>query len=91
MRLISEVMQPKRCYMLGMDGYPGNMFDGTKNYAVHTLKNFSGVLRFYLEILNSSTKTVFINVNEKDGWPPEAENSGSYSFMTYELFEKIVM
>lgn len=91
MRLISNVMKPERCYMLGMDAYPGNMFDGTVNYATHTLKNFSGVHRFYLEVLNASQDTVFINVNEKDGWPPEAENSGSYSFMSYELFEKIVM
>lgn len=91
MRLISNVMKPKRCYMLGMDAYPGNIYDGTKNYATHTLKNFSGIHRFYLEILNASQNTVFINVNEKDGWPPQAENSGSYSFMTYELFEKIVM
>ena len=91
MRLINDAMKPKRCYMLGMDGYPGNMFDGTQNYATHTLKNFSGVHRFYLEVLNQSRNTVFINVNEKDGWPPQAENSGSYSFMTYELFEKIVM
>ena len=99
MRLISEVMKPKRCYMLGMDAYPGNMFDGTINYAAHSLKNFSGVHRFYLEILNASKDTVFIKYGfyqrnycfNKDGWPAEAENSGSYSFMTYELFEKIVM
>lgn len=91
MRMIKDTMKPKRCYMLGMDGFPGNVYDGTKNYAVHTLKNFSGVHRFYLEILNQSKDTVFINVNHTDGWPPEAENSGSYSFMTYELFEKIVM
>lgn len=91
MRLIVSVMKPKRCYMLGMDGYPGNVYDGTKNYAVHTLKNFSGVHRFYLEILNSARDTVFINVNETDGWPPEAVNSDHYSHMTYELFEKIVL
>lgn len=91
MRLISEVMQPERCYMLGMDAYPGNVYDGTPNYAAHTLKNFSGVHRFYEEILSQSKKTVFINVNEQDGWPATAENTGSYSFMTYELFEKIVM
>ena len=91
MRLVADVMRPERCYMLGMDGYPGNMFDGTKNYAIHTLKNFSGVHKFYLEILQKSDKTVFINVNEKDAWSPLSENTGSYSFMTYDLFEKIVM
>ena len=91
MRLIADTMRPERCYMLGMDGYAGNVYDGTPNYAVHTLKNFSGVHKFYLEILQKSDKTVFINVNEKDAWSPLSENTGSYSFMTYDLFEKIVM
>lgn len=91
MRMISEAMKPKRCYMLGMDGFPGNVYDGTVNYAVHTLKNFNGIHRFYQEILNQSGGTVFINVNIQDGWPPTCENSGHYSFMTYDIFEKVVM
>lgn len=91
MRMISEAMKPKRCYMLGMDGFPGNVYDGTTNYAVHTLKNFNGIHRFYQEILNQSGGTVFINVNIKDSWPPTCENSGHYSFMPYEIFEKVVM
>ena len=91
MRLIKDAMKPKRCYMLGMDAFPGNVYDGTKNYAAHTLKNFSGIHRFYLEVLRQSSDTIFINVNDKDGWPAEAENTGKYSHMTYELFEKIVM
>ena len=76
--------------MLGMDGYPGNVYDGTKNYAIHTLKNFSGVHNFYIQALNGSKETTFYNVNEKDGWPPEAENTGKYAFITYEQFEKEV-
>lgn len=90
MRMIGEVMLPKKCYMLGMDGYPGNVYDGTKNYAIHTLKNFSGVHNFYIQALNGSKETTFYNVNEKDGWPPEAENTGKYAFITYEQFEKEV-
>lgn len=91
MRMISNLLKPKKCYMLGMDGYPGNVYDGTKNYAVHTLKNFSGVHKFYMEILSQSKQTVFINVNHQDGWPPECVNTDKYSFMTYDLFEKIVL
>jgi len=91
MRMIMESMKPKRCYMLGMDGFPGNVYDGTKNYAVHSLKNFNGIHRFYQEILNQSTETTFINVNTQDGWPATCENSGHYSFMTYDIFEKVVM
>ena len=64
MKLIAEKMQPKRCYMLGMDGFAGNVYDGTKNYAVHTLQNFKGVHNFYLDALRASKDTIFINVND---------------------------
>lgn len=90
-RLIGQVMQPTKCYMLGMDGYPGNVYDGTTNYAVHTLKNFKGVHNFYLEALKVSKQTMFINVNDVDGWPPEAENTGRYKCISYDEFEKTVM
>lgn len=88
MRMIGEVMRPSKCFMLGMDGYPGNMYDGTKNYAVHTLKNFTGVHRFYLDALGSSKGTIFYNVNEKDEWPPEAVNTGKYKVISYKEFEE---
>lgn len=90
-RLIGVAMQPTKCYMLGMDGYPGNVYDGTSNYSLHTLKNFKGVHNFYLEALKSSKQTTFINVNHMDGWPPEAENTGRYKHITYEEFENTVM
>ena len=88
MRLIGESMLPKKCFMLGMDGYPGNMYDGTKNYAVHTLKNFKGVHTHYMQALSSSKQTVFYNVNTRDAWPAEAENTGKYTRITYEELEK---
>lgn len=91
MRMIGESMKPSKCYMLGMDGFPGNIYDGTRNYAMHTLQNFDGVHRFYMGALNSSECTTFVNVNHKDGWPPEAENTGKYEHITYEEFEKTVM
>ena len=53
MKLIAEKIKPSKCYMLGMDGFAGNMYDGTKNYAVHTLQNFKGVHNFYLQALLS--------------------------------------
>ena len=90
MRMISEVMLPKKCYMLGMDAYPGNVYDATPNYAVHTLKNFSGVHTNYLAALSASKQTVFYNVNIQDRWPPQAENTGKYKFITYEEFENEV-
>lgn len=87
MRLIGQIMLPKKCYMLGMDGYPGNVYDATPNYSVHTLKNFSGVHTNYLGALQSSKQTIFYNVNYQDRWPPEAENTGRYKVITYEEFE----
>ena len=74
--------------MLGMDGYPGNMYDGTTNYAVNTLQNFAGVNNFYMKTLQEEGETVFINVNDKDTWPKECSSTGRYKFITYEEFEK---
>jgi len=91
MKLISQVMKPSKCYMLGMDGYPGNMYDGTKNYAPNTLQNFKGVNTYYLQVLTGPGETVFTNVNEKDTWPEEAKATGKYDFMSYEEFEKTIM
>jgi hypothetical protein len=76
--------------MLGMDGYPGNMYDGTKNYAPNTLQNFKGVIGYYIKALSGPGETVFINVNEKDAWPKEAHDTGKYKFITYEEFEKVI-
>jgi hypothetical protein len=90
MRVIGETMRPKKCFMLGMDGYPGNVYDSSPNYAVHTLKNFKGVHNYYMQALGASKETVFYNVNIQDAWPPEAENTGKYKFITYEEFEKEV-
>lgn len=91
MRLITNIMQPSKCYMLGMDGYPGNMFDKTKNYAANTLQNFKGVNGYYLQALQAPGETLFINVNVKDAWPEECHKTGRYKHITYEEFEKTVM
>lgn len=91
MKLIAQVMKPSKCYMLGMDGFPGNMYDGTKNYAANTLQNFNGVNSYYIQALNGPGDTTFINVNEKDAWPEEAHNTGKYKYITYEEFEKTIM
>ena len=91
MKLISELMKPSKCYMLGMDGFPGNVYDHTINYAANTLQNFNGVLNYYMGVLKANHNTVFINVNEKDAWPKEAHDTGKYEYITYDEFEKTVM
>lgn len=87
MQFISQVFKPKKCYMFGMDAYPGNVYDGTKNYNVHTLMDFTGITNFYLKALSYPSDTVFINVNVKNMWPESAYESGRYKFITYEEFE----
>jgi hypothetical protein len=89
MKLISLVMRPKVCYMLGMDGFPGNMYDKTANYAINTLQNFTGIATYYMKTLNQAEDIMFVNVNIKDAWPSEAHATGVYSYMTYEEFEAL--
>ena len=91
MKLITSIMKPTKCYMIGMDGYPGNMYDGTENYAPNTLQNFKGVNGYYLKTLKEPGETVFINVNYKDTWPEETHNTDRYEFMHFDEFEKTVM
>jgi hypothetical protein len=91
MKLISYWMQPEYCYMLGMDNYPGNVYDSTLNYQVNTLQNFSGVGNYYLKALDFSDKTVFVNVNDRDAWPDAAHATGRYKFITYGEFKAKVL
>lgn len=87
-KLIDAFFKPKECYMLGMDAYPGNVYDATKNYAQNTLQNFSGVVKYYIEELNNKdNNTIYINVNEKDEWTG-ADKTGRYGFITYDEFEQ---
>lgn len=90
MRLVSLLMNPVRCYMLGMDGYPGNVYDSTQNYSDNTLQNFNGISSFYMKTLIGGGDTIFVNVNIKDSWPKEAHDTGRYEFMTYDKFEKVL-
>lgn len=85
MKLASELMLPRRAYMLGMDAYPGNVYDATPNYSPNTLQNFDGVLRHYNTVLNTDAPTIFYNVNKKDTWN---SSSPRYKFITYKEFEK---
>jgi len=91
MKMISQLMKPKKCYMLGMDGYPGNMYDGTANYAPNTLKNFKGVNTYYLKVLQGVGETIYINVNEKDTWPKACHDTGKYEFMSIQDFKTKVL
>lgn len=90
MKLINLMMGATKCYMLGMDGYPGNVYDSTLNYSVNTLQNFTGVHNYYLKALREEGPTTFYNVNEKDAWPEEARQTGKYEHITYDVFEQLL-
>ena len=90
LKFISQLMNPKYCFMLGMDNYPGNIYDGTANYSVNTLQNFSGVGNYYLNALKGPGDTIFVNVNSEDKWPREVHQTGRYKFMAYDDFEIVL-
>lgn len=90
MMFIDQVLQPSECFMLGMDGYKGNVYDATPNYAKATLQNFSGILNYYIKQLQiKDFKTTYINVNEHDAWGERAHETGRYKHITYEKFENL--
>jgi len=91
MLMIAEAMKSKYCFMIGMDGFPGNLYDKTANYAANTLQNFKGVLNYYLQTLQGEGETRFVNVNEQDAWPQAAHETGKYTCITYDKFEELVM
>ena len=88
MKWIKAYLKTKTVYMIGMDGYPGNIYNATKNYAAKGLTNFGGVNKYYLAAINMAGDTKFINVNTQDAWPPECHNTGKYEFMPVEEFKK---
>ena len=85
MMMIQKFWKPEKCYMFGMDGYPGNVYDGTRNYAAHTLVNFNGVLTRYRNAL-SMGNTQFINVNEQDTW--QVSDCENYKFIHIDEFKQ---
>jgi hypothetical protein len=92
LKVIAEIFKPKICYMIGMDGYPGNMYDSTPNYSPNTLQNFTGINNYYLSTLSSQqTDTVFVNVNTQDKWPDEIHNTGKYKFMLMQDFKEKIL
>lgn len=88
MKFINAYLKNDNCYMLGMDGYPGNIYTATQNYSNKGLINFGGVNKYYLEAIRQSTHTKFINVNIKDEWPRECHSTKHYEFMNMHEFKE---
>ena len=83
-KLVSLLIQPSKCYMLGMDGDDGNIYNNTKNYSIRG--NLGRMLKHNADAVKESKITKFINVNLVDNWPEDTAE-----FMTYEKFNALVV
>ena len=96
MKVIGKEFKPKICYMLGMDGYPGNIY--TNKHPIYHGKQvtkWTGVMKDYKNSLTSCRDTLYINVNIKDSWTIPSRSSGftvgdqpNYSFLELDEFKK---
>jgi len=84
LNFIKMVMEPLRCYCLGMDGYHGNVYQGTENYPRSSNIKFKTINPQYTLATKSNT-TEFINVNTVSAWGDELPN---YRFISYDRFEE---
>ena len=81
-KLVSLLMKPSKCYMLGMDGCEGNIYNDTRNYSKGMNRNLDKMFKHNIKAVRESKITKFINVNLTDSWP---ENTAE--FMTYKDFK----
>jgi len=65
LNFIIKIMKPKTCFVLGLDGYDGNVYEGTTNYASSPNK-IKKIAAQYAEAIRGETKV--FNVNTRDTW-----------------------
>lgn len=89
LQFIGKVLKPKRCYMLGMDAYIGNVYSMSNNYGRQNITNWQGVLKNYGLALGMCSEVDIINVNFKNAWTPEmlGKEYPNYSMLSYPDFE----
>jgi hypothetical protein len=80
LKFISTVMQPNICYVLGLDGYPGNVYASTKNYASFPVKMHKIANQYKRALGNMRV----VNVNDRDTW--DIVDNDNYSFISYQKF-----
>jgi len=82
LQFISKIMKPNKCYVLGMDGYDGNVYEGTYNYGSGP-KKISKIAQQYADAIRGITQV--FNVNTKDTW--NVTDNSNYKFITYKEFK----
>ena len=80
LKFISTIMKPDVCYVLGLDGYDGNVYANTHNYNSAPTKIHKIAAQYGDEAGNMKV----VNVNTKSTW-----DSKNYSLMSYEEFCRI--
>jgi hypothetical protein len=78
---ITKIMRPKACYVLGLDGYDGNVYTGTKNYAKGPNKIGKIASQYAAATIG---ETLVFNVNTRDTW--EVLDNPNYKFISYKEF-----
>lgn len=84
LKFIKQCLKPKLCYLIGMDGFSGNIYRGTENYPgiAKEEKFYSLIVSQYKYIIETS-RINFINVNIKDVWDIK---SPFYKVISYDEF-----
>ena len=82
LKFISSAMKPSICYVLGLDGYPGNVYANTKNYIRAPIKMHKIANQYKSAIGNMKV----VNVNDRDTW--DIVDNDNYSFISYKEFIK---
>jgi hypothetical protein len=84
-KLVSLLIRPSICYMLGMDGGRGNIYNNTKNYLKNEKRDLDKVFKSNIQAVKEGEETKFININTENTWPINI-----VEFMTYTEFERIL-
>ena len=67
-KIVSLLIRPSKCYMIGMDGIEGNIYNDTKNYPKDMKRSLKRMFRHNVLAVKEAKKTTFINVNIEDNW-----------------------
>jgi hypothetical protein len=78
LKFISTMIKPDVCYVLGMDGYDGNVYANTHNYNKGPVK----IHKIAAQYGGAARGTHIVNVNTKSTW-----DSCNYVLMSYEEFK----
>jgi hypothetical protein len=87
LRYILEMLEPKICYLLGMDFAPGNVYFATSNYRNHLKLEWIREKKFFLKALKQFSKTEVVHVMDKRVFNNLDPKIYNYRHITYKEFK----